>query len=104
MKTFVLAMALSFALAPAALAQSSSSITVHQTPVGPVTHSQTVSPVGNGSVTTNTLSPGNNTTVQPYVGATTHDPHPTNTQSTTTFSVGVAIPLGSSPASSGDPK
>jgi hypothetical protein len=78
--------------------QSSSTITTYQTPAGPVTHSQMVMPSGNGTVTVNNVSPGNNTSVQPSVGAVTYSSG--NSQPQTTYTVGVSIPLGSTPATS----
>jgi hypothetical protein len=79
---------------------SSSSNTTYNTPFGPVTHTQSTSPIGNGSYTTNSVSPGNGSSIQPYVGSSTLDPYPNNTPSTTGYSVGVRIPIGSSSSGS----
>lgn len=99
MRHIILATAASLVLASAAQAQqSSSSITTYQTPVGAVTHSQMVMPNGSGTTTVNNISPGNNTSIQPSVGATTYSSG--NSQPSTTYTVGVSIPLGQAPATS----
>ena len=94
----LLGAALSLALASTALAQSSSRPV--NTPLGQVTYTQTTSAVGNGTVTTHTVTPGDNSRVTPYVGATVYDTDPNRTQSNIGFHAGINIPLGSSGSSS----
>ncbi|MBB4100056.1 hypothetical protein [Sphingomonas kyeonggiensis] len=95
MRLVLSGMLVSLAAAPA-FAQSSSTQTVINTPVGPVTKSETVSPIGNGTVSTTTVTPGNGNSVGPYVGTTTTDLYPNKTPGTTVPHAGIVIPFGSS--------
>ena len=73
-----------------AVAENSSEMVVHQdTPIGPVTEFKSTT----GSETSRSFSPGTNKTIAPVVNVHTSDPHPNNQPSTTTGTVGVAIPL-----------
>lgn len=94
MRISLLAAVAAVALSTSASAQSSSSSNTHKTPVGSVTHSTSTSSIGNGSYTTNTVSPANKARVKPYVGTSTTDLYPNKTPSTTVPHAGVVIPLG----------
>ena len=81
-------------IATASSAGAQSSQTYHpNTPVGPVTHTTTTYNNGSGTTTTHSVTPGNNSSVTPYLGATINDPHPTNQAATTTVTTGVSIPF-----------
>ncbi len=102
-RTLALASVASLALAGSAFAQGSATQRTYNSPLGQITHTQSTGNVGNGTVTTNTITPGNNSRVTPYVGATTFDTDPGRTQSNTAYHAGISVPLGSSPPSTSTP-
>jgi hypothetical protein len=73
---------------------SSTSTTHKDTLVGTVTHQKTVNPIGNGTHTTNIVSPGDGSKPSVYVGTTTSDPTPNKSLSTTVPQAGIVIPFG----------
>lgn len=80
--------------ATSALAQSGYGPTQSTGTAGGQTYTKTSNTYTNGSgtTTTTTVSPGNNSSVQPYVGGTKNDPQPNRERSSGSVHAGVTVP------------